>query len=310
MIAAGAVVVAHAVPVLSAPLLAVAAGAALASWARTRQLARSVRPLAGGPMRLSIALLGLQVSAADVRATGPANLALVLATVAVTWSGTRALATRLGFTPPQGLLVAAGFSICGASAVAAMEPRSGARQGDSALAVALVTLCGSLAIVVLPLLRTPLGLSPEEFGVWVGASVHDVGQVAATAGPAGAVALVAALVVKLSRVALLAPLVAWQGRRSPSAPGGRAWRTVPWFLVAFVAAVALRSTDWLPLAALDAARLTQQALLALGLVGLGASIRVQDLRGLGRRAVVLGLAAWLLVAGTSYLLLLVLRGVH
>ncbi len=85
------------------------------------------------------------------------------------------------------LLIATGFSICGASAIGAMAAVRRIRQHDTVLPVALVTLCGTLAIGVLPLLIRPLGLSPEVFGAWAGASVHDVGQVVATAQTAGAV---------------------------------------------------------------------------------------------------------------------------
>jgi uncharacterized membrane protein YadS len=79
------------------------------------------------------------------------------------------------------------------------------------LPVALVTLCGTLAIGVLPLLLHPLQLTPEVFGAWTGASVHDVGQVVATAQTAGTGALAIAVVVKLTRVILLAPMVAAAG---------------------------------------------------------------------------------------------------
>lgn len=74
-------------------------------------------------------------------------------------------------------------------------------------AIGLVTLCGSLAIVVLPLVAGPLGFAGEGFGTWVGASVHDVGKVIATASTGGNDALAAAIVVKLTRVVLLGPLI-------------------------------------------------------------------------------------------------------
>ena len=77
---------------------------------------------------------------------------------------------------PRALLVATGFAICGASAVAAMKDVADGDDDDTAVAVALVTLCGSIAIFVLPALRGPLGLDVSAFGTWAGASVHDVGQ--------------------------------------------------------------------------------------------------------------------------------------
>ena len=114
----------------------------------------------------------------------------------------------MGLPGDQPLLIATGYSICGASAIGAVSEATDSDERDAATSVALVTLCGTLAIAVLPLLQQPLGLSDAEFGRWVGASVHDVGQVVATAQTAGSDALGEAVLVKLMRVALLAPLVA------------------------------------------------------------------------------------------------------
>ena len=165
-------------------------------------------------MRLGIVLLGLQLALGDVLELGWQTLVLVVAVVFATFFGTQWLGHRMGLPGRQPLLIATGFAICGASAVAAMEgvtrrPGESEDDPDPVLAVALVTLCGSLAILVLPLLRGPLGLhDPAVFGHWVGASVHDVGQVVAASSSGGAVAVNGAVVVKLMRVAMLAPMVA------------------------------------------------------------------------------------------------------
>ena len=282
---------------LLAVLLGVLLGAALAG--RRPQL----QALGRRPLQVAIALLGLQLSFTDLAQVGGRHLVVVVVTVAVTYVGTQALARRLGFSRAQGLLVASGFSVCGASAVAAMEPLTDADEGDSGLAVALVTLCGSLAILLLPAVRGPLGLDQAAFGAWVGASVHDVGQVAATAGRVGTVALTTALVVKLSRVALIVPLVLLESRRCASAGTLGTTARLPWFVPGFVGAAGIHSLDVLPEPALSALATGQHGLLLLGLVGLGAGVRPERLRRLGGRATVLGLASWLLVAGTSYLLL-------
>ena len=85
-----------------------------------------------------------------------------------------------------------------AAAIAAVEPFADADEEEIAYSIALVTLCGTLAIVVLPTLGTLLHLSATQFGAWVGASVHDVGQVVAAASTHGDVSLRKATVVKLT----------------------------------------------------------------------------------------------------------------
>ena len=104
----------------------------------------------------------------------------------------------MGVRPGLGLLVATGYSICGASAVAAMEPLADADEEEVAYAIGLVTLCGSLSIAVLPAIGHALDLGVAQFGAWAGAGVHDVGQVTATASAYAEASLGPALLVKLT----------------------------------------------------------------------------------------------------------------
>lgn len=260
-------------------------------------------------LRIAIVLLGLQLVLPQLVDLGLGGLVVVGVTVAVTFTGTRALGRALGLPPARSLLVATGFAVCGASAVAAMRDVAEGDDDDTAVAIALVTLCGSLAIFVLPALRGPLGLDPSAFGSWVGASVHDVGQTVATADRVDG-ALTTAVVVKLSRVVLLAPLVACVAlsrRRQATPTTGSRPPLVPSFIAGFLAAIVLSSTGLVPDSALSAAKTVQEVLLAAALVGLGTGIHLQTFRRTGGRALVLGLGSWLLVAAVAYAGVLVLE---
>ncbi|MFE4516925.1 YeiH family protein [Kitasatospora sp. NPDC056783] len=336
-----------AVPELTA---AVVLGMAVAHLPGLRPVVRGVaRPglsTAGKRlMRLGIVLLGLKLSLDDVLGLGWATVAMVLAVVAATFAGTLWLGRRLGLPGDQPLLVATGYSICGASAIGAVSQAAGSEEEDVAASVALVTLCGTLAIAVLPLLQHPLGLGGPEFGRWVGASVHDVGQVVATAQTGGAGALREAVLVKLMRVVLLAPLVAGVAvavRRnlraagvSPVAvgvgaesvgvagkPAGAAGQTageaaersvrsggrppiVPLFVAGFLAMIALRTTGVLPERVLGLAADAQELLLAAALFGLGSAVHLPTMIRTGGRIALLGLGSWMVVAGVSYVGVLV-----
>ncbi|QWT25481.1 putative sulfate exporter family transporter [Subtercola sp. PAMC28395] len=162
-------------------------------------------------LRVGIVLLGLKLSLFDIAGLGWPTIVVIVLIVGITFAATLGLGKLLRLPGTQPILIAAGFSICGASAIGAMSAVTRSKDEDQATPVALVTLCGTLAIFVLPVLRIPLGMSAEDFGLWVGLSVHDVGQVVATAQIAGPAALAAAVVVKLTRVLTLAPMVAIVG---------------------------------------------------------------------------------------------------
>lgn len=300
-----------AVPALPAMTLAVVLGLLAANlpftavWAAGR--ARPGLDFAGKHlMRAGIVLLGLKVAITEVLGLGWASLLLITAVVLASFAGTYGISRLFRLPQEASLLIATGFSICGASAIGAMAAVRRIRHADTVLPVALVTLCGTLAIGALPLLVHPLNLSAEVFGAWTGASVHDVGQVVATAQTAGPAALGIAVVVKLTRVILLAPMVAAAGLQQrlaavqPSAAAGTPPEAlppvVPLFVVGFVALVALRSTGWISAGWLDAAAGLQDILLGAALFGLGSAVRIRTLLHTGLRALLAALVAWFLIA--------------
>ncbi|MEY9941459.1 putative integral membrane protein (TIGR00698 family) [Streptacidiphilus sp. MAP5-52] len=300
------------VPSLS-PLTAAVALGVLAG--NLRLLPAATRPgldvAAKRVMRLGIVLLGLKLALSDVLGLGWQTLLVVAVTLFATFFGTQWLGRKAGLPGDQPLLIATGFSICGASAVAAMNGVTESEERDTVTAVALVTLCGSLAIAVLPLLRHPLGLDPIQFGRWAGASVHDVGQVVAVGQTAGPAALAEAVVVKLMRVALLAPIVTGvalvRSRRDARADlahadpqGTKRPAPVPLFLVGFLACVAIRSTDLLSTGTVNIAATVDDLLMAAALFALGAAVDIRTLVRTGRRALLVGLASWAMIAGVAY----------
>lgn len=270
-------------------------------------LAVAAKPL----LRLGVVLFGLRVSMDEVRSLGVAGAVGVVAVVVLTFVGVRVLARLFGLSNGMGLLVATGYSICGASAVAAMAPLSDADEEETAYAIGLVTMFGSLSIVTLPVVGRLLGLGDETFGVWSGAAVHDVGQVTATAAAYSGAALATATLVKLTRVAMLAPLVLAVGARRRSAraesstAGAPNVPLVPWFVVGFLATVAVRAADVLSADTLAVARDVEQVLLTCGMLGLGTGVVVSRLRRLGGRPLLLGAVSWVLVAGAALAMALV-----
>jgi uncharacterized integral membrane protein (TIGR00698 family) len=267
-------------------------------------------------LRIGIVLLGLKLGLADIAALGAPTLIAVVIVVLLTFFGTWLLGIAARLPGDEPLLVASGFAICGVSAIGAMAAVTRSKSSEIAVPAALVTLCGSLAIVVLPLLRAPLGLTDLQFGAWAGASVHDVGQVVAVAQTAGASALALAVAVKLTRVVLLAPLVFGvavsrrvRARGLPQ-PGDTAAKPpiVPLFVLGFLAAMLVRTILPVPEIVLQAADIGQTVLFGLALVALGSSIRVASLVRTSGRSLAVGLASWVLIAGLAWAAVVITTG--
>lgn len=255
-------------------------------------------------LRLGIVVLGLKLSLSDVADLGWVAILAIVVLVAVSFVMTWLIGRLFRLEGDQAVLMAAGFSICGVSAVGAMAAARRSQEKDTGTPIALVTLYGTLAIVVLPALSIPLGLDGQQYGHWVGASVHDVGQVVATAQTAGAAALAIAVVVKLTRVLMLAPMVAiaaiqTRRRSSPSQVWPPRPPVMPLFIVGFVVAVLVRSFVPIPDVALGLADMLQSALLSCALFAIGATLQLEQVARSGLRALGAGLVSWSVMLGLA-----------
>ncbi|MEU5842550.1 putative sulfate exporter family transporter [Rhodococcus sp. NPDC047139] len=257
-------------------------------------------------LRVGVALLGLQLAVSELADLGWGT-ALVAATVVVAGiGGSLAFGRWLGVGWTQRLLIACGFSICGAAAAAAVDGVIDSRKRELVTTVALVVVFGTAMIPLVPLVAELCGLGPRTAGLWAGAAIHEVAQVVATGTALDAAAggvLAAAVTVKLARVALLAPVVSIIGvvarRRGDARGDDEAPPIMPFFLLGFLACVALRSTGLLGPLALDTAQTVQTALLTTAMFALGAGVRREVLRGVGWRPIALAAAATVWVAAVA-----------
>jgi len=268
------------------------------------------------PLRTGIVLLGLQVTLAEILGIGVAGLLILAFALLGTYLFTIWLGARLGV--PQGLatLIAAGTGVCGASAIVAAN--TVVRDDDEAVAYALatVTLFGTIAMFSYPLLATLLPLTERGYGLWTGASVHEVAQVVAAGFARGELTGEFATVAKLARVLMLAPLVIgmglWAQRQLAAANGidgavqGRA--PMPWFVFGFLGMVLLAGTGWVPAELRAAANLGTQILLALALAAVGLETDVRKLIAQGWQPLALGALATLFIASTTLGLALLWQG--
>ena len=179
-----------AVPVLSPTLVAITLGiagaaAGMLGGERGAALRPGLRIASRQVLRFGVALLGLQLLLPEVLALGWPMLVVIAAVVLLGIAGTLGLGRLLGVPPERSLLVACGFSICGAAAVAAVEGVRESRDEDVATAVSLVVVFGSVVMLLIPVLALAAGFDPVAAGAWSGASIHEVGQVVVAGGLVG-----------------------------------------------------------------------------------------------------------------------------
>ncbi len=296
----------HAAPglgVFSAMILAILLGALFHNLVGTPGWARpgaafSVRWI----LRGAIVLLGLQLTVQQLGEAGLSSLAIIAATLIASFVFTKWLGRVLGVERKLAELIAAGTAVCGASAVIAVDGVTRASDEDVAYAVACVTVFGGCAMFVYPLLPDILHLSPRAYGLWAGASIHEIAQVIAASFQQGPAAGHFATIAKLARVSMLAPLVLVLGMHKPGAPS-RGKLPLPGFVLGFIAMVCINSINLLPANLhTDLTQLTA-FLLALSLAAMGLGTDIAKLRAKGLRPLLLAAAAWLFIAGFSLTLI-------
>ena len=256
-------------------------------------------------LRLAIVLLGLQLTAAQLIAVGGRGLAIIAATLLATFLFTTWAGRRLGVDRKLCQLIAAGSSICGASAVMATNTVTRAPDEDAAYAVACVTVFGSLLMLLYPLLPIAVGLDAPSYGLWAGASIHEVAQVVAAGYQNSSRAGEAATIAKLARVMLLAPMVLALGviARRSAAEQAAPRPPLPWFVFGFIAMIVLGSVVEIPAALQHQLALLTSFLLATALAAMGLDTDLRRLVAEGFRPALLGALATAFIAAFSLALI-------
>ncbi len=261
-------------------------------------------------LRLGIILLGFQLTAAQIAAVGGMGIAIIVATLVATFVFTKWIGGVFGIDPKLSELIAAGTSICGASAVIATNTVTRADDEDVVYAVACVTIFGSISMFLYPALPNLLSLSAHAYGLWAGASIHEIAQVVAASFQDGQAAGEFGTIAKLSRVMMLAPMILTLGfiasRRKTGVPGGMSEpkAPLPWFVLGFLALVAVNSLVAIPDSLRHAAALLTTILLSIALSAMGLETDIRKIALKGLRPFLLGASSWLFISLLSLALVL------
>lgn len=229
-------------------------------------------------LRFGVALLGMRISFEMAANLGWTVVCVIIGSVIITILFGLLIARYFGHGPRFAFLSAGSVAICGASAamaISAILPRDDRSEERLVFTVVGVTILSTFAMIAYPILADMLNYDTKSAGIFIGATIHDVAQVVGAGFSISEDTGDVATVVKLIRVAMLAPVILFASiiiRRISITDQGSLDRPplVPGFVAAFVVLVTLNSFGLFPTTiTLLAAEISRWALLtAIAAVGM------------------------------------------
>ena len=263
-------------------------------------------------LRLGVALLGVRISLAEIASLGWPPVLLVVAAIVLTILASVAAAKAMGFNPLFGLLSGGATAICGASAAMALSaalPAHPLKERATLFTIVGVSTLSTAAMILYPLLARAVGLDEAQAGLLIGATIHDVAQVVGAGYAISAEAGDTATVVKLMRVAMLAPVIVAVAMivRHGQPPGDIKAPILPWFVLVFGVLALVNSSGALPAGITAAASETSRWCLVAAVAAIGIKTRFKDLAAAGWKPVILMVLETLFLA--ALVLAVILGGI-
>lgn len=307
-LAAVAVACARVVPLVGAPVFAIALGTVLRALG---PLPAACRPgiafSARTVLQSAIVVSGLGLSLGLVVSVGIGTLPVTLGTIAIALVLAPLVGRVLRLDRMLQTLIGVGTAICGASAIAAVASVLEPEETDVALAIATVFFYNVIAVVVFPPIGHALQLSQDAFGLWAGTAINDTSSVVAAGYVYGREAGDHATIVKLTRATMIVPIVAvlalLRAHGAREAGVRIPWRrVVPWFIAWFLLATLLNSAGIVPAGWHATIGTAALFLISVALGAIGLQTQLARLIRTGARPLALGFVLWVAVAGSSLLI--------
>lgn len=253
-------------------------------------------------LRLGIILLGFKLNLIDLANAGIKTILLAIVIVSGVIFLTYNIARKFGVSKRLAILTASGTGICGAAAVMGISPQikvskaeENAKHDDEVLAVAIVAILGTVFTLIEIAIKPLLHMTPTQFGVMAGGSLHEIAHAIATGGAGGAVSLSSAIITKLSRVLLLAPAALiigiWYQRQNKYVSTEKEKLPIPWFMAGFLLTSVIGTFVPMSNGTLDMLVKLAYIVLGMAMAALGMSVNFKVFLNSGKKAVYASLLA-------------------
>lgn len=195
-------------------------------------------------------------------------------------------------------LISSGTAICGGSAIAAVSPVIKADEKQISVALGIVFILNSVALIIFPPIGHALGLSQIDFGLWAAIAIHDTSSVVGAAAKYGDQALEVATTVKLARALWVIP-VAFLSMVFFKNKGGKV--KLPYFIGLFI--LAMLANSYIPGIQLIGPYIVEasKAALTLTLFLIGTSLSYRTVKSVGFKPLLEGVGLWIFISITSLL---------
>ena len=301
LVAVGALLVAQILPATLGPvLMAVVLGMIIGNAATLPEATKAGIGFAAKKLlRLGVILLGARLTFGDIVEVGGVAVGVVVLGMTVAFLTVAAASKLVGISPRLATLIGVGTAVCGNSAIMATAPIIDAEDREISFSVATITIFGTFALLLFPLIGHALDLPDRVFGFWAGLSINDTAQVVAAGAAYSNEALDVAAIVKLVRNALMAPLILiiawWAARQEATKPGadvrGSALKAFPLFVLGFLALATAQSFGVFPEEVVETLSFGSTLFITIAIGAVGLSTKIADLRRVGIKPFVVGLGA-------------------
>lgn len=260
-------------------------------------------------LRLAIVLYGFRVSFQQIATVGIEGISIDIFVVISTlllgyWAGIKLFKLDKHLV----LLISSGSAICGAAAVLAVESVLKSDVYKATVAVGTVVLFGTLAMFIYPLLQHAgwMGFTDNQYGIFVGASMHEVAQTLVAGSNVSSAAGNIAIIVKMTRVLLLVPVLIFLSlneNRITTKTTHKAKLTIPWFALFFVTLIGINSLHLLPIFIVDMFNKFDVFLLTMAMVAIGMETNINKIKKVGLKPLYFAFLLLLWLSGTVFLLI-------
>ena len=255
-------------------------------------------------LRIGIVLMGLRLNLSQIFEGGVVIVAIDAIVIACTLAIMIGLGRKLGVEPRLAALLAVGTAVCGAAAIVAVAPLIGAKKETTAISIACIAILGTVGALSYIFLFPYLGLDSYSYGVFAGATLHELAHVIAAGVPGGELGSDTAIVVKLGRVALLIPVAIllgyiYRAKTEREQSEKKRWTSlpIPWFIFGFLAMSVVNTVGVLPDALLQFLISSSVFLMSAAMAGLGLGIKLEDFKKVGKSAIIVAISGFVALAG-------------